>query len=204
MFKILQQILQRTGSAASKTAYDLKTIGQRYFPGTPTGTDAHNLYKAAVLPGTGSGFLGGYTSVARGLGSNPRNPYLGSVTYRVNPYGRSASRDLFGSGDLVMPYQSAASRGVASGFEVAGAMMNPRLPFSPLQYLAGPAALDMFMKINPRNPDSPTIYQDRSGGYMQMGKEQMQQNDPSVDPYGTLLDPNSPFYTPMSPGSGLF
>ena len=204
MFKILQQILQRTGSAASNTAFNLRTMGQRYFPGTPTGTDAHNLYKAAVLPGTGSGFLGGYTSVARGLGSNPTNPYLGSVTYRPNPYTRPESRNLFGSGALIMPYQSQASRNIASGFEVAGAMANPRFKFSPLQYLAGPAALDMFMKINPRNPDSPTIYQDRSGGYMQMGKEQMQQNDPSVDPYGTLLDPNSPFYTPMSPGSGLF
>ena len=204
MFKILQQILQRTGSAASNTAFNLRTMGQRYFPGTRIGKGSIDPPVGGAYPGTGSGFMGGYSAMSRGLGSNPRNPYLGSVTYRPNPYTRPESRNLFGSGALVMPYQSQASRNIASGFEVAGAMANPRFKFSPLQYLAGPAALDMFMKINPRNPDSPTIYQDRSGGYMQMGKEQMQQNDPSVDPYGTLLDPNSPFYTPMSPGSGLF
>ena len=174
MFKILQQILQRGG--------------QRFFPGTPVGGATPGAF-----PGTGSGFMGGYSSIASGTGA-------------TSPLSIRRVQDLYGSGKLSMPspYGNPTSRGVAGGFEAMGAMANPRFVGSPLQYFAGPGLLDMFMKINPRNPDSPTIYQNRQGGYMQMGKQQMQQNDPSVDPYGTLLDPNSPFYTPMSPGSGLF
>ena len=87
MFKILQQILQRGG--------------QRFFPGTPVGGATPGAF-----PGTGSGFMGGYSSIASGTGA-------------TSPLSIRRVQDLYGSGKLSMPspYGNPTSRGVAAGSE---------------------------------------------------------------------------------------